>query len=123
MDHGDFNDTETKVKESWARGVQWELTRMIYPDYRGGATIRPEYTQVVVDLLDERAPLDRFGRPENINNGSEDLTEDDVSGYTIRQIEDALNGRENWNDWRDNIRNRYNNGTENNLDVLFAHWD
>ena len=36
---GEWNDNnlETKVKESWARGVEWELTRMVYPSskYKG----------------------------------------------------------------------------------------
>ncbi len=48
---------------------------------------------------------------------------DQVSGYSIRQIEDALKGRESWNSWRDNIKNRYNNATENNLDATFNHWN
>ena len=48
---------------------------------------------------------------------------DDVHGYTIRQIEDALIGQREWNGWRDNIKNRYNNETEENLDELFAYWD
>jgi hypothetical protein len=28
-----------------------------------------------------------------------------------------------WNEWRDNIKNSYNNATENNIDALFAHWN
>ena len=28
IDHSDFNDSELIVKESWARGVQWSLTRI-----------------------------------------------------------------------------------------------
>jgi hypothetical protein len=47
---------------------------------------------------------------------------DQVSGYSIRQIEDALQSKKTWNEWRDNIKNSYNNATENNLDALFAHW-
>ena len=93
------------------------------PNYRGGATNLPSYTQVVVDMIDERAPLDALGNPIDINRGSEILTEDDVSGYTIRQIEDALQGQRTWNGWRDNIKNRYNNATEENLDALFAFWE
>ena len=116
MDNTVYNNTEDKVKESWARGVQWELTRMIYPGYTGGATRRPEYTQVVVDLIDPNYP----SVGTNANRG---LWNDNVTGYTIRQIEDALNGQETWNDWRNNIRNRYNNATQNNLDALFAHWN
>ena len=123
MDRSDYNDTERKVKESWARGVQWSLTTQTYPNYRGGGEIRPNYTEVVLDMIDARAPLDGSGNPIDQNTGSEVLTQDDVEGYTIRQIEDAINGQKTWNGWRDNIINRYNNATEGNLPTLFAHWD
>ena len=48
---------------------------------------------------------------------------DQVNGYTIRQIEDALQGKRTWNIWRDNIKNLHNNATENNLDTLFDYWN
>lgn len=111
MDRSDFNDTESKVKESWARGVQWELTRMIYPNYRA-PEIRPNYTLVVMDMIDND---NRFGNTFSFGES--------VNGYTIRQIEDALIHQEIWNNWRNNIKNKYNNGTENNLDALFSYWD
>ncbi|MCF6213548.1 MAG: hypothetical protein L3J45_05935 [Flavobacteriaceae bacterium] len=113
-DKSDFRNTDDKVAESWARGVQWELTRMVYPNYRGGATVLPKYTQVVVDMIDT---------PSDSNNGSEKLSEDNVQGYTIRQLEDALVHQKTWNDWKNNIKNRYNNATENNLDALFNYWN
>ena len=100
-----------KNAESWARGVQWALTRLEYNNYLGGPEIRPIYTNVVLDMID--FSWDR-------NNGWDD---DRVHGYTIRQIEDALVGQREWNGWRDNIKNRYNNETEENLDALFAFWD
>ena len=28
-----FQTVDERVAESWARGVQWELTRMVYPNY------------------------------------------------------------------------------------------
>jgi len=48
---------------------------------------------------------------------------DRVSGYTIRQIEDALINERYWNNWMLNIKNKYNNGTENNLDDAFNYWN
>jgi hypothetical protein len=48
---------------------------------------------------------------------------DQVEGYNIRQIEDALRGNKIWNNWRNNIKNNNNNGTENNLDALFDYWN
>ena len=103
MSGSDFDNSETKVKESWAAGVEWELTRVVYPNYSRGYNNR--YTGVVVDMID-------------VVSGN-----DQVEGYTIRQIEDALNGEKSWINWRNNIKNRYNNATENNLDALFNTWD
>lgn len=114
LKRNDFDDSESRVKESWARGVQWILTRMEYPTYTGGATIRPRYTQLVVDLIDSNS---------DVNRGSENTAEDNVSGYTPRQIEDALQGQKTWNGWRNNIINRYNNATEGNVNTLFAFWE
>lgn len=96
------NNTPTKVKESWARGVQWELTRMKYtgyiPPYFG------DYTGVVQDLIDVKSGYDQ------------------VSGYTIKQIEDVLGNTSSWGSWKNNLKNRYNNATENNLDAVFNRW-
>ena len=35
---------DARLKESWARGVEWELSRMVYPNYVGGSTFKPRYT-------------------------------------------------------------------------------
>jgi hypothetical protein len=113
MDSEGLRKGDEIVVESWARGVQWNLTRMVYPNHRGGGTIRPNYTQVVVDMVDA---------PGDINFGASG-TNDQVTGYTMRQIEDALKGQKTWNGWRDNIINKYANGTENNLGALFSFWN
>ena len=47
---------------------------------------------------------------------------DNVTGYSIKQIEDAVKGSKNFNAWKDNIKNKYDNGTKNNLDASFAYW-
>jgi len=47
---------------------------------------------------------------------------DRVSGYNIVQLEQALKGARTWWGWRDNIRNRYSNSTEGNLNELFDNW-
>lgn len=101
---GKWNDNNLpkKVKESWARGVQWELTRMKYegyvPPYFG------DYTGIVQDLIDGKSGYDQ------------------VSGYTIKQIEDVLSNTSSWKSWENNIKNNYNNDTENNLDAVFNRW-
>jgi len=106
---------ERRVIESWARGVEWELTRMVYPEYEGGDVILPNYTQVVVDMIDAISD-------DGTNEGASH-PDDQVTGYTIRQIEDALLRQKTWNAWRDNIINKYENETEDNLEALFNHWN
>ncbi len=79
---------------------------MVYSQYRPG--YHDEYTGIVQDMID--------------GIGTGDHAYDQVSGYTIRQLEDALLGAKTWNEWRDNI-SRYNNSTSENLTALFNHWN
>jgi len=81
-----------------------ELTRMVYPNYRN--TYFGNYTGVVEDMIDSN---NSFG--------------DNVSGYTIRQIENSLMYQKNWDDWKNKIINDYDNPTENNLPALFTRWN
>jgi hypothetical protein len=84
--------------------VQWELTRMVYPNYRN--SYFGSYTGVVEDMID------------NDNSSG-----DKVSGYTIREIENSLMYQKNWDDWRNKIINDHTNPTENNLSALFTRWN
>jgi hypothetical protein len=99
-----YQTVDDKVKESWARGVQWELTRMVYPIYRN--TYFGNYTGIVEDMIDDNYSAN-----------------DKVTGYTIRQIENSLMYQKTWNDWKNKIKNDYENSTENNLDQLFNYWN
>lgn len=99
-----FQSVDEKVKESWARGVQWELTRMVYPTYINNYS--KIYTGVVQDMID-----------------NDNSIADKVSGYTIRQIENSLMYQKTWNDWKNKIKQDYENPTENNLDALFDYWN
>jgi hypothetical protein len=47
---------------------------------------------------------------------------DRVNGYTLKQLQDALVGAKSWSQWRDNIKNKYDNPTEIYLDELFNNW-
>ena len=107
-------------KEPWARGAQWELTRMVYPNYLGRERATNAYTLVVADMIDN-ATTERT----NWGYGSRswDGTEDRVSGYTIRQIEDALIDTKTWSSWRDKIISKYNNPTESHLTTLFEAYE
>jgi len=48
--------------------------------------------------------------------------EDQVSGYTIRQLEDAIRTETRWGGWKTNIKDLYENTTENHLDTAFDYW-
>ena len=48
---------------------------------------------------------------------------DQVYGYTIKQIEDVLSDTSSWNEWKNNIENRYENDTEEHLDRLFRAYE
>lgn len=99
------NKLSVKVKESWARGVQWAIARVRYagyvPAYFG------DYTGLVQDLVD---PIDASGYDRTAN-------------YTMKEIEDVLNDTDDFEDWENNLRSRYANTTENGLTGVFNHWD
>jgi len=49
---------------------------------------------------------------------------DQVKGYNIVVIQDALITRPNtWNDWKNNIKTFTINDTKQHLDALFGAWD
>ncbi len=59
----------------------------------------------------------RDGVDFNIRQG------DNVSGYTIRQIEDCMVGTTTWSQFRQKFYNNYpNNSTRGNLQTLFDAW-
>ena len=105
-----FNNSEVKVKESWARGVEWFLTKTVYDGYVPSYSIGSS-TGVVQDMID------------TIKDEPLSTINESVSGYTISQIEKAMIGKKKWSGWRDNIKAKYNNSTENHLDALFDSWN
>ncbi|MEO9870373.1 MAG: hypothetical protein ABJQ69_03660 [Ekhidna sp.] len=114
MDKNAFSSVSRAVKESWARGVQWELTRMTYSDYQGGSNSE-NYTHYFVDLIDS---------PENgePNQGEEITSRDQVSGYTVRQLEDDVKGTKTMTGVNNRVKNGQSTTTKNNVDKLFNFW-
>jgi hypothetical protein len=45
-----------------------------------------------------------------------------VTGYTIKQVQDAIIGEKTLHGWRDNLKEDTNNTTENHVDEVFDHW-
>lgn len=115
MDKWHYNNGSDKLVESWATGVQYAISHSVWGQYEGRNDDMPtDYTNVVLDMMDKATDK---------NAGREDPAEDSVEGYTIKQLEDALEGQTAFNGYRDNIKNLYDNATENNLDALFGYWD
>jgi hypothetical protein len=117
MAHKHYNNTSEIVHESWAMGVEVVLTRMVYPLYTANNYYqRQDYTGIVEDMIDP-VKITKSYHP------SYKRYNDNVSGYTIRQIEDALKGKRSWNDWKESIKNKYDNKTEAHLDSAFIFWN
>ena len=108
------------VAETWARGVERELTRMIYPTYEPSYS-RGDYAGLVKDLLDGNKTTGSYYYNKFTGYHYKSYL-DRVSGYNIRQIENALIGQNTWTEWKNRIKNLYSNGTENNLDATFNYW-
>ncbi|MGC6479426.1 MAG: hypothetical protein ACON42_03505 [Flavobacteriaceae bacterium] len=124
MDRSEFDNSSPIVKESWARGVEWELTRIVYPTYSPDYS-RLRYTGVVEDMIDGfKTRTSKYYWTENITWIPLDKSySDSVSGYSVRQIEDALQSKKTWTDWKNNIINKFSNGTASKLHDCFNHWN
>lgn len=114
MDGNGYRNSNTNVSESWSVGVQWVLTKMEYPNYLGRLNGTPNYTNIVMDLID--APGQEF-----FNHGTF-APIDSVQGYNIVEIQNSLVGVWNLEAWKNNLFYQYENTTENNLDPLFTYW-
>lgn len=116
---GDYTNSADFVSESWARGVEFALTNMVYPNYQP-VYGRLSYTGIVEDLMDGiGTTVTEF----YFSGGwitSQRIFPDNVEGYTIRQIEDALLGQRTQQDWSNRLVALFNNPTEENVPALFT---
>ncbi|MFA6276763.1 MAG: hypothetical protein WC622_08440 [Pedobacter sp.] len=122
-----FALSASTATESWAAGVEWYLTRMEYPNHLG--TYWPlggNYRNVVMDLIDDASQISYFDRQQYsgfYNNFGFGAPNDQVEGYNIVDIQNALiNNPTTWNEWKTNIKNNYNNATEQHVDAVFDAW-
>lgn len=95
------NNMQSIVIESWATGVEKTLTLMIYTDYTRTPG-RGKYTGVVSDLMDGSG-LEK--RSNGYYQGGEFIFSnldyvDNVGGYSLREIEDALKEKRTWSEWQ-----------------------
>lgn len=128
----DWLDSEPKVPESWAVGVAWQVTNECYGlDINSSGNFDwnyqvynlskiptlDGYTPLVIDLIDNvNQSIYNSARPN-----------DQVTGYTLGQLENALlfvpnDGIIGWELWRKHIKEWYNNPTEGYVDYLFDNY-
>lgn len=125
---------DVRTLETWATTVEIMFALKRYRDFfnqpsyeygkRGGVPIRNFqlqrkadenfYTSAGFDMIDNINQRNLYGSAYPI---------DRVSGYTIKQLENGLRGTKSWKQWRDNIKNKYSNPTEQYLDELFNNWN
>jgi hypothetical protein len=131
-DHpGPTGDNNRRLLETWASTVEIVMTLQRYKTRFG-----MENYSVYRDNLLRNLQLQTIARNRFYTSVGFDMTEDynqringfaypidRVSGYTINQLEQALIGARSWWQWRDNIKNKYNNPTEIYLDELFNNWE
>ncbi len=142
-----FRPGNRRVLESWAEGVEWWFAINKYrtlsgnPNWGYNNSINPNsllitnyqerrtdasrsendliYTSIVVDLIDN------FNQQVEWND-SQNRPNDQVSGYTIQQIEEALytdGGISLFSNWENHLRILFENPTEGFLDELFDSWN
>ncbi len=129
---GDLNPDNKRARrllETWATTVEIYLTRKLYRDnyLRTYRYTRNDLQQKFINRTENDNYYTTCGY-DMIDNENQSITEgagrpvDRVSGYTIRQLENALRGSDVWGEWKDRIKGLYNNPTENNLNELFNNW-
>ncbi|WP_053405038.1 hypothetical protein [Persicobacter sp. CCB-QB2] len=118
---GNWSSTEGKLKESWALGAAWALTRLRYPNHDQWENVSFEwmrnegegnYTPLIIDLID------------NVNQGATNTARpfDRVTGYSIREIEAVLSRCKNIAQLQNELDARYNKNSDEFLDELFEQY-
>jgi hypothetical protein len=133
LHHG--NKERLLMKESWAKGVETIVTnqryRMLFAAYVGSNSNTLNITNgwngnkqrdIVADM-DEYSPL-VIDLNDNLNQNllagtNNTLPIDRVSGYTILQMQNALNNSRTLVEWRNKLVNNNNNATEANINDVF----
>lgn len=98
---------------------------MEYPNYPGvNWPGNVNYRNVVIDLIDTPSDISFQTNPLNFNNFGFPFPVDQVQGYNIVEIQNAvINYPTTWNEWKNNIINNNNNGTSQHVDALFNAWN
>lgn len=108
-----YRGLSPKMKESWARGVEWRMTTAFYNVSRTPLVLDKDYTPVVRDLIDD---------DESKKTGLSGKTySESVSGIQMNDIERSLKNAKTWNKWRDNLV-KLNPDKKEDIYEVFANW-
>lgn len=141
LDSGIFtpikNREQKLMRESYAEGAETVMTnqryRMLFgTGYRGSyrennTSLRhynAQFESTTVLNMNAYTPLvydltDNLNQNTLIFNDGRVLPVDRVSGYTLKQIQDAMKNTRKLNTWKQNLINNYHNSTEIFIDDVF----
>ncbi|WP_168796308.1 hypothetical protein [Flagellimonas onchidii] len=120
------NKRARRLLETWATTVEIYLTRKLYREkYLSNYSYIDNDFQLVRIIDNNYYTSCGYDMTDTDNQRSiygADYPNDRVSGYSIRQLENALKGSDVWGEWKDRVKSLYNNPTEHHLDELFNNW-
>ena len=120
-----YYETDDIVTESLAVGIQWYLTRKEYYSEENYILnySRMYYTGIIEDLIDEYKTRSSKYYGENFDEATIKY-QDNVTGYTPLEIEEAAFKSKNWEEWKNNIINLYpDKKDKDNVYEAFDYWN
>ena len=127
---GTVKNNNRRLLETWARTVEIIMTLQRYKTQFGITNYavyddnRLENFQRLRILANNHYTSAGYDMIDIFNQRGYgiDFPNDNVSGYTVKELENALVGAKYWTQWKDNLKNRSNNPTAIYLDELFNNW-
>lgn len=130
-----YNNASGKLKESWCRLVQWTFANKRYRDYYGATNFEHHngwqdynsfisdfvtsmhngYTPVFIDLVDTRNQYSE-------NNNNSYFVNDPISGFTAREVQDALPSNTSLNNIKSDL-NQLNKASSTDMYNLFEYYN
>jgi hypothetical protein len=115
-----------RLLETWPTTVEIMMTLDRYRTKFGNPTYQYKWNKQSLTIQDENHytsggfdMIDDFNQSVIFDNR---FPIDRVNGYTLKQLEQSLIGARHWGQWRDNVKNKYDNPTEQFVDELFNNW-
>lgn len=124
--HSSVQNRNRRLLETWPTTVEIMMTLDRYRTKFGNPDYQYKWNKQSLTILDENHytsggfdMIDDFNQSVIFDNR---FPVDRVNGYTLKQLEQSLIGARHWSQWRDNVKNKYDNPTEQFVDELFNNW-